>query len=130
MNYQKVPDKVDQLCNELNKRITEAKRLKDIYNLSFDAHFNLVTIHPWIDGNGRSSRLLMNYIQLYHRVTPTKVYKEDRANYIDALQKSRDNETLSPFREFMAKQHLKNLQQEIRNYEQSQKKSNGFKLMF
>ncbi len=130
MNYQKVPDKVDQLCDELNKRITEAKRMKDIYNLSFDAHFNLVTIHPWIDGNGRSSRLLMNYIQFYHRVTPTKVYKEDKANYIDALQKSRDNETLSPFREFMAKQHLKNLQQEIRNYEQSQKKSNGFKLMF
>ncbi|MGB4440218.1 MAG: Fic family protein, partial [Sedimentibacter sp.] len=47
MNYQKVPDKVDQLCDELNKRITEAKGLKDIYNLSFDAHFNLVTIHPW-----------------------------------------------------------------------------------
>jgi Fic family protein len=130
MDYRKVPDKVNQLCDELNKRITGVKGLKEIYNLSFDAHFNLVTIHPWIDGNGRTSRLLMNYIQFYHKLMPTKVYKEDKAGYIDALQKSRDNEILSPFREFMAKQHLKNLQQEIRNYEQRQKKSNGSKLMF
>lgn len=33
------------------------------YRLSFEAHFRLVTIHPWVDGNGRTTRLLMNIIQ-------------------------------------------------------------------
>jgi len=34
--------------------------------IDFDAHFQLVSIHPWEDGNGRTSRLLMNYIQHFH----------------------------------------------------------------
>lgn len=130
MSYQKVPDRVNQLREELNDRMVRVQSLMEIYNLSFDAHFNLVTIHPWINGNGRTSRLLMNYIQFYHGVVPTKVYKEDRADYIEALLASRDDETLAPFRTFMAGQHLKNLQQEIGSYEWSRKKSNGFKLMF
>ncbi|MBU0765638.1 MAG: Fic family protein, partial [Bacteroidetes bacterium] len=40
--------------------------LKTIYQLSFDVHFNLVSIHPWADGNGRTCRLVMNYYQLMH----------------------------------------------------------------
>lgn len=130
MNYQKIPAKVDQLCKELIKRISTANEPQDIYNLSFDAHFNLVTIHPWLDGNGRVARLLMNYIQFYHELTPVKVYVEDRGDYIAALEKSREQESLSPFRAFMAAQHLKNLQQEIKNHEQNQKKSDGFTLLF
>lgn len=123
MNYQKVPTKVEQLCDELNKRVAVVNELKDIYNLSFDAHFALATIHPWIDGNGRAARLLMNYLQFYHDVTPTKIFKEDRAEYIVSLQKGQEQESTLPFREFMAKQHLKSLKTEIKNYEQNQKKS-------
>ncbi len=35
---------------------------REQYELSFNAHLNLVTIHPWVDGNGRTARLLMNYM--------------------------------------------------------------------
>jgi len=38
----------------------------DILKLSSDFHYNLVNIHPFGDGNGRTSRIMMNYIQLYH----------------------------------------------------------------
>ena len=62
MNYQKIPAKVAELCSELQERINVATTLREKYELSFNAHFNLVTIHPWVDGNGRTSRLLMNYI--------------------------------------------------------------------
>ena len=49
-----------------------------VYDLSFWAHFELVTIHPWADGNGRTYRLLMNLLQWEFGVLPTKVLKEDK----------------------------------------------------
>jgi len=128
MNYQKVPDTVSELCNEVNKRLSEAKNLREIYHLSFDAHLNLVTIHPWVDGNGRTSRLLMNYLQLYNQVILTKVYNEDRSEYIASLIESQEKENTAPFREFMAKQFLKMLKTTTVEYMNSQKKN--FKLLF
>lgn len=129
MDYKKVPGYVNNLCDDLNKRL-EAKKLKDIYNLSFDAHFNLVTIHPWLDGNGRTSRLLMNYIQFYHGMFPTKVHKEDKGEYIKALVTGREENSNAPFREFMAEQHLKTLKIEIDNFQRGQNESNTFTLLF
>ena len=128
MDFQKVPDKTDDLCREINNRM-DTDDLKSIYNLSFDAHFDLVTIHPWIDGNGRTSRLLMNYIQLYHGVVPTKVHIEDRAEYIEALIDSREKESIAPFRYFMAQQHLKTLRKEIDDYGKSQKQTKVFTML-
>jgi len=128
MNYLKVPDAVSELCNEINKRLSEVKSLQDIYHLSFDAHLNLVTIHPWSDGNGRTSRLLMNYLQSYHQVILTKIYKEDRTEYIASLIDSREKENSAPFREFMAQQFLKMLKETIINYKRSQ--SSKINLLF
>ena len=129
MDYKKAPDNVTRLCEEINKRL-DAKGLEEIYNLSFDAHFNLVTIHPWVDGNGRTSRLLMNYLQFYHGVVPTKIYKEDKGKYIKALEENRELETTAPFRSFMANQHLKTLRQAINNYKKGQKRADGLALLF
>jgi len=128
MNYQKVPDAVSKLCDEIGIKLNEVKSRNDIYHLSFDAHLNLVTIHPWVDGNGRTSRLLMNYLQSYHRVILTKVYKEDRAEYIASLSESQEKENNAPFREFMARQFLKMLRETTTNYINSQKKN--FRLLF
>jgi Fic family protein len=64
MSYNKVPLKLREFCEELNakRRSWTNLSLDDLYNLSFDAHYNLVSIHPWADGNGRMSRLLMNWL--------------------------------------------------------------------
>lgn len=67
MNYLKVPVKVDELCAILQKKQKKMGTFREQYELSFNAHLNLVTIHPWVDGDGRTARLLMNYIQFcYH----------------------------------------------------------------
>lgn len=62
MNYQKVPAKVEELCIILQEKQNTVGTFREQYELSFNAHLNLVTIHPWVDGNGRTARLLMNYI--------------------------------------------------------------------
>ena len=87
--------------------------------MSFDAHLKLVTIHPWVDGNGRMSRLIMNHIQNEFGLVPCKVLKEDKVEYIEALVESREKGSCLPFQDFMFKEHTKNLQQEIDNYKLS-----------
>jgi hypothetical protein len=67
------------------RKAVDANDIAAIYELSFWAHFELVTIHPWADGNGRTCRLLMNLLQMEFDVLPTKVLKEDNAEYIQAL---------------------------------------------
>lgn len=128
MNYQKVPAKVEELCSIVEERKKTTKAFRTQYELSFNAHLNLVTIHPWIDGNGRTARLLMNYLQFCYNLLPTKIFKEDRAEYILSLQQSQDNETNQPFLDFMATQLQKSLSMEIEKYNNSNRK--GFTFMF
>ena len=99
---------------------------REQYELSFNAHLNLVTIHPWVDGNGRTARLLMNYIQFCYNLFPAKIFKEDREEYISALRQSQEEEVNQPFLDFMAGQLRKTLSLEIERFDASQKKEFGF----
>ena len=65
MSYQKVPAKVDELCALLQEKQKTVGTFREQYELSFNAHLNLVTIHPWVDGNGRTARLLMKALVNY-----------------------------------------------------------------
>lgn len=87
LNWMKVPQKLEAFCNELNARrnALDSSNIAAVYELSFWAHYELVTIHPWADGNGRTCRLLMNLLQMEYDVLPTKVLKEDKGEYIQAL---------------------------------------------
>lgn len=123
MNYLKVPAKLEEFCKQLNQRRDELSNLDDIvakYLLSFDAHYQLVTIHPWVDGNGRMSRLVMNHLQYEFGLIPVKIVKEDKAEYIQALVDSREQNSLEPFREFMMVEHIRNINKEIEAYRKSQ----------
>ena len=122
MNFLKVPTRLADFCTKMNERRLSLHGTEDIieqYLLSFDAHYELVTIHPWADGNGRMSRLIMNQLQFEYGLVPTKVNKDDKAEYIQALVDSRERDTTEPFREFMLQEHIKNLQQEIATYQES-----------
>lgn len=105
----KVPVLVDQLCNRLNEGLSQAKTLSFAQQceLAFLAHYQLVTIHPFGDGNGRSSRLLMNYILGRFNLPMALVFVEDRAEYIQALEAARNGDTPEQFYEFMLKQYQK-----------------------
>lgn len=51
-----------------------------------DAHLKFVTIHPFVDGNGRVGRLLMNLVLIRGGYPPALVRKEDREEYIGSLE--------------------------------------------
>ena len=121
MNFQKVPQKLNEFCAKLNRDrfMISEKDIQAKYNLSFDAHYNLVTIHPWADGNGRMARLIMNWLQFENNLIPAKILKEDREEYIKALVETREKEDLSIFRNFMTEIMVKNLKKEISEFENS-----------
>ncbi len=50
-----------------------------------DAHFKLVSIHPFVDGNGRTARLLMNLIMLINGYPVAIIRNEDRTGYLEAV---------------------------------------------
>lgn len=119
LSYQKVPAKLQSFCEELNRRraAIDPTDICAVYELSYWAHFELVTIHPWADGNGRTSRLLMNLIQMEFGVLPTKVLKQDKAAYIQALIETREQEDIRLFTHCMHQLHCEHLQQDISTYE-------------
>lgn len=121
LDFHKVPVKLLEFCEWLNEQRTRLapNDILAAYNLSFDAHFRLVTIHPWADGNGRMARLLMNYLQFEHHLIPVKIMKEQKADYIQALIDTREQDDLNVFRKVMLSLHTANLQQEIEQYRKS-----------
>ena len=119
MSYLKVPEHLAAFCEELNRRrkTVNPTDICAVYDLSFWAHYELVTIHPWADGNGRTSRLLMNLLQMEFGVLPTKVLKEDKATYIQALIDTREKEDIAIFQNCMANLHAQHLKAAIDQYQ-------------
>lgn len=65
-------------------------------------HAEFVRIHPFIDGNGRTSRLLMNYQLLSQGYLPVSIAKEARLDYYNALEQYAVKGDLQAFAEFVA----------------------------
>lgn len=70
---------------------------------AFDAHYRLVTIHPFDDGNGRTARLLTNMMLLRDGYVPVSVRPEDRRQYLDTLRDAQlaQDDTAPAFQAFM-----------------------------
>ena len=65
-------------------------------------HAEFVRIHPFIDGNGRTSRLIMNYQLMAAKFFPVSIAKENRLDYYNALEEYAVNKNLVPFTELIA----------------------------
>ena len=121
MNYSKVPAKLAEFCEQLNASRAKASQMSidELYSLTFDAHYQLVTIHPWADGNGRMARLVMNMLQFEFGLIPTKILSKDKEEYIKALVATREDDDLDIFRTFMTTMMEQNLLNEITTYLES-----------
>lgn len=118
MSYLKVPQKLEAFCKELNERrqAIDSTDAMAVYDLSFWAHFELVTIHPWADGNGRCSRLLMNLLQMEYDVLPTKILTDEKADYIQSLIDTREEDDICIFQDCMTRLHCAHVKKDIDQY--------------
>jgi Fic family protein len=76
----------------------QKKRLHPVL-LAAEMHERLVSIHPFIDGNGRTSRLVMNFILLKHGYTVTSLKGDlnSRMAYYKALEEVQVNNDATVF---------------------------------
>ncbi len=79
------PRKVPDLLEDLGKWLAEKPKLHPV-ELAAETHYRLVNIHPFVDGNGRTARLLMNLILLMKGYPAAIIRKQDRLKYITALE--------------------------------------------
>lgn len=84
------PDKIPQLMKNLlywyneNKKKMHALELAVIFSMKF------VSIHPFVDGNGRVSRLIMNFILQKNKYPWINVYNKQRQKYLNAVRKANE----------------------------------------
>jgi Fic family protein len=76
--------------DELVPKMLELANLQAVHPVlqAAELHYNLVAIHPFADGNGRTARLVMNYHLLRHGYPHTIIEVEKRAEYLTALEEA------------------------------------------
>ncbi|CAF1298091.1 unnamed protein product [Rotaria sordida] len=119
-----VPEYLDDFLKWLNS-LEDTRDLHAI-ELAAIAHYKFVYIHPFIDGNGRTGRLLMNLILMKFGFPPIIIQKSERFIYYSYLDQANDGD-VRPLIRFIAKctertlkefihqsQPTKNLRQDLR----------------
>ena len=66
-------------------------------------HQRFVDIHPFIDGNGRTARLLLNLYLMRNGYPPVIILRAERQKYIRTIMQSRTENDIAPFANFVAK---------------------------
>ncbi|TSC93887.1 MAG: Uncharacterized protein CEN87_716 [Parcubacteria group bacterium Licking1014_1] len=92
-NALKVPELMAEFIDWLRRSSSNEYFVK----IAADAHFKLVSIHPFIDGNGRAARLLMNLLLIQEGYPPALIRKEDRRIYINSVEKGQLQNELDDF---------------------------------
>ena len=74
---------------------------------------------PRVDGNGRTTRLLMNMIQRQLDLVSSIVRKEDKGEYIQSLVDSREKDNSTIAQDTMLRHHIANLNRTVSQYQES-----------
>lgn len=90
------PYQVPRLMQQFVKWLKEQQEDHPV-RIAADAHFKLVTIHPFRDGNGRAARLLMNLILILNGYPMAIIRNEDRIEYLKAFEIARIKKNIKPY---------------------------------
>jgi Fic family protein len=101
------PVEVPPLQREFFRWYDRNKASMHPVELAAGVHLRFVTIHPFADGNGRMSRLLMNFVLHRHGFPLLNIPYEGRRGYYNALERSQVKENDSTFIQWFFRRYLK-----------------------
>lgn len=107
-------EEVPALMEDFFEWYDEAKKSLHPVVLAADAHIRFVGIHPFVDGNGRVSRLIANTILLKNGFLPMAVPPIRKREYCRNLDKAHMTGDFVPFREFIAEMSLMTMRDYMR----------------
>ena len=90
------PEKVAFLMSEFYEWLNVIQGESPI-KIAADAHYKFVTIHPFVDGNGRVARLLMNLVLAIHGYPMAVIKNEERSRYLSSLEKAQTTNNMDDF---------------------------------
>jgi Fic family protein len=108
------PDKVEWALEDLLNEYEEKKKKEYPFKLAFDFHLRYEYIHPFLDGNGRTGRLIMNKILMNNRYFPIIIYADNSKAYFNAIANGLKGRTKKKYYQFMLEQTKKTYEDFIR----------------
>jgi len=104
---EETPAKMEELINWFRSKKSDAETSPIL--LSAEFHYKFIRIHPFDDGNGRTARILMNFILMQYGYPPVVIKTEDKTNYFAALQQG-DAGLIEQFVEYIAQNLVRSLE--------------------
>jgi Fic family protein len=108
------PIEIQPLLKEYFSWYNKNKKTINPVELAGLAHLKLVTIHPFGDGNGRISRLVMNYVLHKEGYPMMNIPYENRTSYYNALERAQTKKQDTIFIQWFIKKYLKENKQYIK----------------
>jgi len=103
-----VPSLMASLIEDINKSAFNPIEKAAIYHVDFER------IHPFVDGNGRTGRLLMNLLLMQHGYLPIDIKYADRARYYETLTTFEDTHSYDGMIRIVAEYELDELKRRLR----------------
>lgn len=104
---EETPAKMNDLIDDFRRKSADPE-VNPIL-LSAELHYRFIRIHPFDDGNGRTARILMNFILMKFGYPPVIIKTEDKENYFSALRQA-DAGILDTFIEYIASNLVRSLE--------------------
>lgn len=92
-SVQETPLLMQQWIDNTNYRLSIAKNNEEKIKIILESHIQFERIHPFIDGNGRTGRLIMLQQFLQNNLVPFIIQKDNKKMYLDIL----DNQDVEEF---------------------------------
>ncbi len=101
------PDQVEWALEDILGNYKGHKKETYPFKLAFDFHLKYENIHPFLDGNGRTGRLIMNKILMDRGYFPIIVYTKNSQAYFNAITRGLERQTKKNYYQFMLEQSKK-----------------------